>query len=281
MSPSPFVRPPTDTIELAVRRVWLTLGGRIRDARLARLWNVPQLAERAGVSRRNVYLVEAGESASVESAVRLASALGLRLDCTLVDPRKRANAAARTTDSVHSFMGEFEATGLRMPGYRVGIDEPYQHYQFAGRADLVAWDLDARALLHVENRTRFPDFQERAGSFNAKRAYLGAAIADRLGLYRWSSQTHVIAALWSAEVLHSLRMRPESFRTLCPDPPDDFTSWWMGRPPAHGRTSILIVLDPLATLRQRRWISLDDALRGARPRHRGYADVVARLGEAA
>ena len=55
-------------------------------------------------------------------------------------------------------MGEYEASHLRALGFKVGIDEPYQHYQFAGRADLVAWDVDARAFLHIENGTRFPDF---------------------------------------------------------------------------------------------------------------------------
>lgn len=238
------------------------------------------LAERAGVSRGSVHLVESGESASVDMATRLASALGLRLEFDLVDPRKRPAASVRSADPVHSLMCEFEAAGLRMPGHRVGMDEPYQHYQFAGRADLVAWDLDARALLHVENRTRFPDFQEMAGSFNAKRAYLGAAIAERLGLHRWSSETHVIVALWSSEALHALRMRPESFRSLCPDPPDDFNSWWIGRPPTSGSTSSLIVLDPLASGRQQRWISLDAAIASARPRHRGYADVVSKMAEA-
>ncbi len=79
-------------------------------------------------------------------------------------------------------MGEFEAIRLRHFGRAVSLDEPYQHFQFAGRADLVAWDLDARALLHLENRTRFPNFQDMAGTFNSKRAYLGGVLADRVGI---------------------------------------------------------------------------------------------------
>jgi hypothetical protein len=39
----------------------------------------------------------------------------------------------------------------------------------------------------IENRTRFPDFGETAGAFNAKRAYLGAALAERVGISRWAS----------------------------------------------------------------------------------------------
>ncbi|MEO6349843.1 MAG: hypothetical protein ABIP53_04250 [Candidatus Limnocylindrales bacterium] len=178
-------------------------------------------------------------------------------------------------------MGEFEARHLRLPGYRVGLDEPYQHYQFAGRADFVAWDLEARALLHIENRTRFPDFQDLAGSFNAKRAYLGAALAERLGPAKWHSETHVIAALWTSEVLHAIRLRPDSFRSLCPDGPLAIEAWWNGSPPTRGVTSTLIVLDPLTTPKQGRWIDLEQAIAGARPRHRGYAEVVAKLASVA
>ena len=173
-------------------------------------------------------------------------------------------------------MGEFEAAHLRRLGFSVGIDEPYQHYQFAGRADLVAWTAQpAAALLHIENRTRFPDFQDMAGAYNAKRAYLGEALAARLGVGSWTSETHVIAALWSSEVLHALRLRGESFRSLCPDPVDALDKWWSGNPPPRGTTSTLIVLDPAAAGRQRTHISLNEALT-ARPRHRGYADAAAR-----
>src|SRR5688572_10459638 len=72
---------------------------------------------------------------------------------------------------VHSAMTEFEAAHFRPFGVHLGTDEPYQHYQFAGRGDLVAWDDPGGSFLHIENRTRFPDIQEIAGSFNAKRAY--------------------------------------------------------------------------------------------------------------
>lgn len=213
-------------------------------------------------------------------AVRLAAALGLRLEVELVDPRKRPGGSTRMVDPVHSFMGEFEAAHMRPLGHRVGIDEPYQHFQFAGRADVIAWEPHRAALLHLENRTRFPDFQDAAGSFNSKRAYLGRALAERAGIRRWATETHVVVALWSAEVLHSLRMRPESFRSLCPDPSDDFAAWWTGQVAPTGVTSSFVLLDPLASGRQRVFVGLDEAIASARPRHRGYADVVSKLAEA-
>jgi hypothetical protein len=227
------------------------------------------------VSVQVVYLIEAGRPTSAEAITRLATALSLRIEVQLVDPRRRERPQ-RLADPVHSAMGEVEARRLRELGRPVGVDEPYQHYQFAGRADLVSWDLDARALLHIENRTRFPDFGEMAGAFNAKRAYLGAALAERVGISRWASETHVIAALWSSEVLHAIRLRPESFRALCPDGSAAFAAWWSGQPLPRGMTSTLVVLDPLASGRQRTFVGLDEAPT-VRPRHRGYADALSKL----
>lgn len=272
------VSPPAVVAEL--RRSSIAFGEAVRDTRIARGLTVSSLAARANVSPDLVYRIEIGRSASTDACARIAVALGRRLQLSLVDPRRREMTGGLARDTVHSAMGEFEARHLRRLGIAVGIDEPYQHYQFAGRADVVAWDLERRALLHIENRTRFPDFQEVAGAYNAKRAYLASALARRLGTNGWASECHVIAALWSAEALHAIRLRPASFRSLYPDPASAFLAWWAGEPPTGGTISTLVVLDPLASGRQRELIGLDEALI-ARPRHRGYAAVAAALAEAA
>ena len=281
MSPRKVDPQPVPAVLVDMRRASAEFGIEVRDARLRRGWSVPELARRAGLSPEMVYRIEAGQPGSSESQTRLAVALGRQLRVGMVDPRQRAvERAGLSRDVVHSAMGEFEAGRLRRTGAGVGIDEPYQHFQFAGRADVVAWDLGRAALLHIENRTRFPDFQEMAGAYNAKRAYLGAAIAARLGVARWASETHVIAALWSSEVLHALRLRTESLRAICPDDDGALREWWSGNWEMEGRTSALVVLDPMATARERPFIGLETALR-TRPRYRGYADAVTRLGRAA
>ena len=174
-------------------------------------------------------------------------------------------------------MGEVEAGQLRSSGRPVRIDEPYQHYQFSGRGDVVAWSMPRLALLHIENRTEFPNVQEAAGAYNAKRAYLGEALARRLGVRAWRSETHVMAALWSADVRHVLRRRTETFRSLCPDSIDAFQAWWRGEPPREGMTSSLIILDPAPDLgRARRFADLEAALR-AEPRYRDYAAAARRI----
>lgn len=276
MSRRSLSQPLPKPVEAALNRLWIGLGRQIREARLARQWTTTRLGEAAGVSRWLVYLAERGQPISVEAAARLGHALGLRLEVELVDPRKRVAPSGRQTDLVHSAMGDLEAGHLRRLGHPVAIDEPYQHFQFAGRADVAAWNIAKRALLHIENRTRFPDLQEMAGAFNSKKAYFGRVMADRVGLRAWASETHVLVALWSSEVLHSLRLRAESFRAICPDPTTSFEGWWSGVPPAAGRSSTLVVLDPLAVGRQRLFVALDDAMT-VRPRHRGYADVAQRL----
>ena len=274
MSPKRLAKPGPTGSTSAQYAFHALLGARLNDARRDRKWNVQRLATEAKVSRGLAYRALRGDPVSLEASLRMIGALGLKLEWELVDPRRKAPRPAQ--DVVHSAMGEFEAAHFRPLGFALAIDEPYQHYQFAGRADFVAWDLDARALLHIENRTRFPDLQEAAGAFNAKKAYLGDALAERNGIPGWRSETHVIVALWSSEVLHVLRQRRETFRALCPDDATTFTQWWSGSPPGPGKTSSLVVLDPLATGRQRAYISLEDALT-ARPRHAGYVDVATRL----
>lgn len=275
MSPAAFSIETPLAVQATVDRIWASFGERVRGARIAKRWTTQRLAGEAGVSRSVVYLVERGDSTSLETAARIASALQLRLELTLSDGR-RATSVERSTDPVHSAMGEAQARVLRSFGYTVNLDEPYQHYQFAGRADVAAWDVGIRALLHLENRTAYPDMQSMAGSWNAKRAYLAESLAGRLGIRRWESVTHVMVSLWSAEVLHALRLRPETFRSLCPDKPDGFAQWWSGTPPASGITSSLVVFDPLAAGRQRTWIGLEEA-QSVRPRVRGYPEAAERL----
>lgn len=253
----------------------------IADARRARGWPLRELSARAGISVGGLHAIEHGRPASLETYAAIGGALNRELRVDLIDPRRRA-PAARPEDPVHASMGEAIASRLARYGHVVAIDEPYQHYQFAGRADVLAWDADARHLLHVENRTRFPNIQEAIGSFNAKRRYLPGVIAERLGRGSrgFVSVTHVIAALWSSEAIHALRLHPATFAAVCPDPPDAFESWWRGGAlaPRSGVSSTL-VLDPAApTARHRSWTPLTTA---TRPRYRGYADAAAALSRGA
>ena len=253
-----------------------SLGMRVRDERARRRWTLSDLASRAGISRTHIQWIESGHPASLEAYVRLGRALGLRLEADLHDPRRRATHV-REEDPVHAAMGEAFARPLLSTKVTVAIDEPYQHYQFAGRADVLAWSVERRALLHIENRTRFPNLQEAYGSYNAKRQYLPGVMADRLGLRSgFRTVAHVLACLWTGEVLHTLRKHGSSFAAVCPDPPDPLAAWLAGQPPLSGVTSSLVVVDPLSAGRERLFVGRA-AVDRVRPRHRGYADVADRL----
>ena len=277
MSPRSTLIPAPPRVRQLRNRLSSDLGREVHDLRVRRGWTLAQLAEKAGVSRSMVQGVEAGEPSSIEGYVRLAMALGLTPRFTLLP--ETAARVHRDADPVHAAMGEVEATHLRSLRFEVRLDEPYQHYHFAGRGDMLGIDRESRSLLHVENRTRFPDIQAFAGAFSAKRAYMGAEVAKRLGIAGgFASETHVVVALWSSEVLRTLRLRQSTFRAVCPDPPDAFAAWWQGRPPTTGSASCLVILDPLPGQRssRRRWVGLD-AMRTAEARYRGYADALEAL----
>ena len=250
------------------------LAARIREERLRRQLSQRELAVRSGVSKSLVCWIEAGRLASFATYARLSEALGLRLEMDIVDHR-RSKGLVRKEDPVHAGMTEWFARRLGGNGFALSLDEPYQHYQFAGRADIVAWTLDPPALLHIENRTQFPNIQEAIGSYNAKRRYLPAAMADRLGARDgFTSVTNVMAVLWSAEALHDLRLRSATFAATCADPVAHLEAWLSGSPPSATRsTSTLVVIDPTATGRSRSLIGLVD-VSTARPRFRGYADAL-------
>jgi hypothetical protein len=88
----------------------------------------------------------------------------------------------------------------------------------------------------------------------------------------------VMAGLWSAEVLHVLRIRRATFDALCPDPPDALFAWLDGHHPQPGMTSGFVLLDPAVPLgsRSRTIVPLSGAV-NVRPRYRGYADAAAVL----
>jgi transcriptional regulator with XRE-family HTH domain len=262
----------------ALTRMTIEAGQQLRQERLQRGWTLRTVAVRAGVAVATVHATENGEPAGLESYARVATALGLRPELTVASERARADPHRGTADFVHAAMGEFEARALARPGRHIGIDEPYQHYQFAGRADVVAWD--GRDLLHIENRTQFPNVQEAAGGYNAKRQYLARAIAERvnLGPNGWRSVTHVMACLRSAEVLHVLRLRRATFAALGPDEPGQLEAWLAGEAPRPGTTSTVILLDPTVPFgSRRRALAPLSAAETVGRRYRDYAAAAAAL----
>jgi transcriptional regulator with XRE-family HTH domain len=253
------------------------LGAQAREARLRRRWTTERLAAEAGVSRTLVYLVERGERTTIETYARLGAALGLRLEASLDDPRRHARPP-RAEDPVHAAIVELLAARYAAQGRLVTADEPFQHYHFAGRADLAVIDPAGPDLLHHEVKTAIPNVGELAGAWNVKRQYLALASAGRhAGPNGFRSVTHVLTVAWTAECLRVLRLREASIRSLGPDDPAAFAAWWQGGVPAtSGVTATAVLLDPIERPRAAPWVGLD-ALSVARPRHAGYAELLGAL----
>ncbi len=266
---------PYRAVEAETNRLAIAAGLAIRTERLRRGLTLRTLADLAEVGVSTAYAVESGRIASLETYVRLAIALRLRPELLVFDPRRRGMVKQREEDPVHAAMGELEAARLRSLGFEVGLDEPFQHFQHAGRADVVAWSRNPAALLHLENKTRIENLQGLFGTYNAKRAYLAAELAGRVGVERWASETHVVVGLWSAEVLHQIRRHKASFEVVCPDPSTVFASWWTGVTPEPGKKSTLVILDP-AGLGAHQWSGLETT-GWTRPRYRDYRTALEAL----
>jgi hypothetical protein len=252
------------------------LGNAARAERERLKLTLREVALVAGLSYSAMHAVEDGNAAYLSTYVRIARALHLKPEFELVNPRRRTGNS-RAQDPVHSAMGEIEAAHLRRLGFQVRLDEPFQHYHFAGRGDVVAWSVERAALLHIENKTEFPNLQAAFGAFNTKQSYLGAELAARLGVRRWRSETHLMAMLWSAEVLRTIRQHRASFESLDRDGPKALDAWWTGEPPSTGSLAAALLFDPMARRRDARvWLGMTD-LATARPRYRNYADALAAL----
>ncbi len=257
-----------------------SMGAQIRAARIRRRWSTQRLADIAGISRSLLYLVERGQPTTMETYARLAAALGLRLEVALDDARPR-KYSGRAEDPAHAAIVEMLAARYAAQGRLVSVDDPFQHFQFAGRADVTAVDPTGPDLLHHEVKTALPNVGEMAGSWNAKRQYLASSIAQRHG-YRlgFRSVTHVLTVAWTADCLHILRLRRATFASLGPDGSAAFAAWWAGHvPPSPGISSTLVILDPIARPRAPAWVPFE-AIPELRPRHRDYADLLLGLGEA-
>ena len=136
MSPRKSPDPLSDRMAQTARRLATEIGSEIHDERVRRHWTLRELGRRSGVTGAAVQRLEAGHPGNVETYARVSVALTRRPELHLVDDRRLA--VQRAEDPVHAWMGDVEAAHLQSHGLPVAIDEPFQHYQFAGRADVLS-----------------------------------------------------------------------------------------------------------------------------------------------
>lgn len=128
------------------------IGGRIRQLREARGWSLEALAERSGVSRSNISLIERGQSSPTATVLdRLGAGLGVTL-ASLFEPPATADAApsplARVaeqplwTDPASGYVRRSVSPALPSPLQLVDVMFP------PGRR--VAYDNAARGEVHQQ-----------------------------------------------------------------------------------------------------------------------------------
>ncbi len=277
MSPRSAQRPPSQRAAALANRIAVRFGERIQNRREERRWTLAVLAKAARLSIGLVHKIDAGQPGSIDSYARLATALGLDLFDS-GDQSRGSDDTHRDQDPVHAAMGEVEAKHLRRLGYVVRMDEPYQHFRFAGRAD--SWPGTWGAAPSCISRT------ERASRTSRTRSAVTTESA-RTSVACWPSVSGSPKGGAARRMRSSRSGHPRSFEACaCASNRSWPSVRTMSRSsphggqanPAAGRHTTLVILDPVDFGRrdQASFIGLADLGR-AEPRYTGYAEAVATL----
>lgn len=168
------------------------VGAAFRAVRIRRRWRQADVAQRAGVSRSQVSLIERGHIGSVAlDALRsVAGALDVRID---VVARWRGGELDRLLNARHSGLEDAAARWLRGLGWEVAPEVSFAIYAERGWIDLLAWHAPTRTLLVIEIKTEIVDVQELIGLVDRK-ARLASKIASDRGWIARQVATLVVVA---------------------------------------------------------------------------------------
>jgi transcriptional regulator with XRE-family HTH domain len=137
----------------------LRVGAAFRAVRLRRNWRQQDVADRAGVSRGLVSLIERGHvgSISVDALRQVGSVLEVRID---VNARWRGADLDRLLNAGHSNLAARVIEWLVTAGWEVAPEVSFSIYGERGVIDLLAWHAATRTLLVVELKTLIVDLHE-------------------------------------------------------------------------------------------------------------------------
>jgi transcriptional regulator with XRE-family HTH domain len=226
-------------------------GRAVRALRRRRGWRQIDLADRAGLHRSTVSLLERGELRlqSVQAIRRCLAPLGATAE---VMPRWRGPALERLLDERHALLQAAWKLRLGRWGWLVDAEASFNRYGERGRVDLLASHSTARALLVVEIKTELVNLQELLGTLDVK-ARLGPILARER---RWPRPATVVRVLIVRDT-PTARRRVATFGPLF----DSFglrgrdAVGWLAHPERPGAlpTGLLIFSDlsPAAVMRAR------------------------------
>jgi len=167
-------------------------GSAFRAVRVRKGWRQQDVADKAGVSRTRVSLIERGHLAQLTlvNLRRVAAALDIRVD---VVARWRGGELDRLLNSRHSALGNAVAGLLRRQGWEVAPEVSFAISGERGWIDLLSWHAPTRTLLVIELKTEIVDIQNLLGTADRK-TRLAARIARERGWIPASVATWVIVA---------------------------------------------------------------------------------------
>jgi transcriptional regulator with XRE-family HTH domain len=154
----------------------MRVGAAFRAVRLRRGWRQQDVAERAGVSRAFVSLVERGhlDRVSLGTLRGLGRVLDIRVDTIA---RWRGGELDRLVNARHSALHESVAHAfVHLPGWTIVPEVSFSSYGERGVIDLLAFHPSSGCLLVIELKTEIVDVQLLVGSLDRK-----ARLAPGLG----------------------------------------------------------------------------------------------------
>jgi transcriptional regulator with XRE-family HTH domain len=186
----------------------MRVGAAFRAVRRRRGWRQQDVAERAGVSRPFVSLVERGhlDRVSLRTIRRIAAVLDIRIDLVA---RWRGGELDRLLGGRHSALAERVAAYLTgLPGWAVAPEVSFSIYGERGVIDILAFHEPTGTLLVIELKTAIVDVNELVGNADRKRR-LAARVAAERGWHASSVSCWVIVETGSTN-----RRRISAHRTM-------------------------------------------------------------------
>lgn len=171
----------------------LRIGAAFRAVRRRRRWRQVDVAQRAGVSRAFVSLVERGhlDRVSLGTLRELGRVLDIRIDTWA---RWRGGELDRLLNAAHSALHESVASMFEtLPDWTIAPEVSFSVYGERGVIDLLAFHRPTGCLLVIELKTRIIDVQDLIGGLDRK-ARLAPDIARRRGWAVTSVSRWVIVA---------------------------------------------------------------------------------------
>jgi transcriptional regulator with XRE-family HTH domain len=169
------------------------VGAAFRAVRLRRRWRQQDVADRAGVSRALISLMERGhlDAVPLRTLRRVAAVLDIRLG---ILARWRAGELDRLVNARHSALHESVARFFAgLGGWQAVPEVSFSIWGERGVIDILAWHAPSRSLLVIELKTDIVDVQALVGDVDRKHR-LAKTIAAQRGWEAASVSSWVLVA---------------------------------------------------------------------------------------